>query len=305
LKINGFCVTWVIPKPAPTIVAYLRAGKMLTMRKLIRVGKNVLIKQYFATRINWLKEPDRILFRNKPLKILLLFSHMRSGSSLLTHILNSNPEIIGYGETHLEYSSELDLKKLMLKVYFQGQEFTTIKDVEKLKMSEKYVLDKVLHNNKFLTADFLASDKIVTIFLIREPKRSLKSILELKPKWNESQVLNYYVERLEMLAKYARIINSKERSFFLSHEQLLTQTDLVFGSLQNFLGTKEGFAEEYAILKTTGKEGIGDRLGNIQVGRIIRTPRKLTIKIAPELLEKGEQAFNKCVAILAATCTKI
>jgi len=169
--------------------------KILTMRELIRVGKNVLIKQYFATRINLLKEPDRILFRNKPLKILLLLSHMRSGSSLLTHILNSNSEIIGYGETHLEYSSELDLKKLMLKVYFHGQEFTTIQDVEKLKMSEKYVLDKVLHNNKFLTADFLASDKIVTIFLLREPKRSLKSILELKPQWSESQVLNYYVER--------------------------------------------------------------------------------------------------------------
>jgi len=52
-------------------------------------------------------------------------------------------------------------------------------------------------------------------------------------------------------------------------------------------------------------KGIGDRLGNIQAGRIIRTPRKLTTKIAPELLEKGEQAFNKCAGILAKFCKLI
>ncbi|MGV2388843.1 MAG UNVERIFIED_CONTAM: sulfotransferase [Microcystis novacekii LVE1205-3] len=48
---------------------------------------------------------------------------MRSGSSLLTHILNSNPEIIGFGETHLVYESEQDFKALMFQLYWTFERF--------------------------------------------------------------------------------------------------------------------------------------------------------------------------------------
>jgi LPS sulfotransferase NodH len=34
-----------------------------------------------------------------------ILSHMRSGSTLLAHLLASHPEIIGYGETHIRYRS--------------------------------------------------------------------------------------------------------------------------------------------------------------------------------------------------------
>jgi hypothetical protein len=230
---------------------------------------------------------------------------MRSGSSLLTHILNSNPEIIGYGETHLQYSSEANFKNLILKVYWQAQEFRKIQHLKNLNMNHQYVMDKVLHNNKFLNNNFLNSENIYGLFLIREPQRSLTSILDLKPHWDEVKALKYYVERLKMLENYAKVINTKKRSFFMTHDQLLNHTDLVFEALKNFLETKKGFSEEYEILKTTGMRDVGDHRGNIKAGRIVRVTRKLDIKISPELVEKARQSYNQCYATLSQYCSSI
>ena len=123
------------------------------------------------------------------------------------------------------------------------------------------------------------SRKIYTvIFLLREPSKSLKSILDLKPHWDDRIALCYYQDRLAMLEKYARLINSRERSLFITHEQLINQTDLCLDALRIFLETKEGFSEQYEILKTTGMRGIGDSSNNIKAGRIILTGRQNSLK---------------------------
>ena len=118
--------------------------------------------KYYQLRIDTQKNPYRIQFRESPYRILFVLSHMRSGSSLLTHILNSNPEIIGYGETHLDYESEKDFKALMFRVYWRLRD---------LNMNHTYLLDKVLHDHKFLNEDFLSSDKLYNI-LITSPTPS-------------------------------------------------------------------------------------------------------------------------------------
>jgi len=125
--------------------------------------KDFIIKNYFNFRIDTVDSPYKVRLRKRDYKFIFLCSHMRSGSSLLTHILVSNPEIIGYGETHINYSSEANLNELVKKVYSK---------VKNYKMDENYVLDKVLHNNKFEDYHFLTSDHIKTIFLLREPKEN-------------------------------------------------------------------------------------------------------------------------------------
>ncbi|MEQ8973688.1 MAG: sulfotransferase family protein [Coleofasciculus sp. C1-SOL-03] len=279
--------------------------KDLNIRQLIRVTKNEVIQNYHRFRIDTTQSPYHIIGRSQPYRILFILSHMRSGSSLLTHILNSNPDIIGYGETHIQYASEADFKCLMLKVYWQAQEFRKLSDIKNFSMHQKYILDKVLHNNKFLSESFLVSPNLYSIFLLREPQRSLASIAELKPHLSEEQVLDYYVKRLSMLEHYAQLINSKERSLFITHNQLLEQTDLVFDALHDFLGTRQGFSEDYQILRTTGMRDVGDHKGNIKAGHIIRTPRKLKNKISPDLVEKGMQSFNQCSATLSEYCTPV
>lgn len=275
------------------------------IRQLIRVTKNEIVQNYQRFRIDTTQSPYHIIGRSQPYRILFILSHMRSGSSLLTHILNSNPDIIGYGETHIQYASEADFKRLMLKVYWQAQDFRTIKDIIKLRMHQKYILDKVLHNNKFLADDFLVSENLYSIFLLREPKRTLASIAELKPHLSEQQVLEYYAKRLSMLEHYANLINSKKRSLFITHEQLLKDTDLVFETLKNFLETRQGFSENYQLLKTTGMRDVGDHKGNIKAGRIIRTPRKLETQVSPNIEEKGMECFAQCCATLSNYCRTI
>jgi hypothetical protein len=258
----------------------------------LRKFKNNLIHQYYQFRINSIQDPYKIKFRKKPYKILLILSHMRSGSSLLTHILNSNPEIIGYGETHINYTSEADFKILMLKVYSQ---------LNGLEMKHQYILDKVLHNHKFLSCEFLGSEQVQVIFLIREPQRTLSSILDIKPHWIEDKALDYYVSRLSKLEDYAQKINNKQRSLAITYDQLVNHTDLVFRNLQIFLKTQAGFSENYQILKTTGMKGIGDSSENIKAGCIIRT-HQLETKVSPELIQKAGQPFSKCYKNLSYYC---
>ena len=262
----------------------------------IRNFKNSTAEKYYQFRIQTVSEPCRIFLRSKPYKILFILSHMRSGSSLLTHILNSNSEIIGYGETHLNYASEANFKDLIFKVYWKMRDY---------KMQHKYVLDKILHTKKITDQDLLTSNNIRAIFLIREPIRSLNSMLIIKPHWNEKKVLDYYVKRLAMLENYVKIINNKNYSLFITHKQLLQQTDLVFQKLKTFLDTNEEFSEQYEILRTTGRSGIGDSSKNIKAGRIVRESVKLDNRISQESIIKATLLFNQCSETLSKYCTTI
>ncbi|NEO30175.1 MAG: sulfotransferase family protein [Symploca sp. SIO3C6] len=268
----------------------------MRLQETLRKAKSEIVNNYYSFRINTTSNPYNILFRREPYKILFILGHMRAGSSLLTHLLTTNHEITGFGETHLQYSSERDFKNLILKVYSR---------IREPKMNHKYVLDKILHNNKFTEREIPYSEQLYTIFLVREPKRSIPSIIGIKPHWSQEQAFAYYSRRLLMLENYAKTINSKERSFFLTHNQLINNTELVFQSLQKFLGVKQPFSEQYEISSTTGQRGVGDWAGNIKAGRIIRNSQKSESSMSPELIEQGIQAFNQCCHTLSEYCQTI
>lgn len=267
------------------------------VREALRNWKNEVIENYYSFRIETIADPYHIIGKSQPYRILFILGHMRSGSSLLTLLLNGNPEIIGYGETHLKYASEKDFQRLIFKLYRKNRE---------LKMQHKYALDKVLHNSKIINQDILASEQLSTIFLIREPQKSMASMMKIKPHWSESETLEHYIKRLSTLENYAKLINSKQRSLFMTHDQLLNNTELVFQQLQKFLDVKTPFSEEYEVLSTTGQRGIGDSSENIKAGRILRgEDRQSSTTIAPSLVEKGLWAYEQCYATLSAYCQTI
>ncbi len=280
-------------------------NKTQDLRQSIRIYKNDLVQKYFHLRINQTNSPYQVLFKPGEYKILFILSHMRSGSSLLTHLLISNPAIIGYGETHIQYSSEADFKRLIYQAYWQSQEFRKFDDLQNLKMNHQYILDKVLHGNKFLKEDFLTSENLYVIFLVREPERTVASMLDQKPHWSEDDAVRYYNGRLVELERYSKIINSKERTLLLTHDQIINQSELVFQGLQNFLGTEVGFSEEYKILKTTGMRSVGDFKENIKSGRIVRKNRELNIVISPEAIHSTNYKFTQCLGYLSKFCTTL
>ncbi|MEM9977073.1 MAG: sulfotransferase family protein [Cyanobacteria bacterium P01_D01_bin.2] len=233
---------------------------------------------------------------------------MRSGSSLLTHLLTTNPEVIGYGEIHTDYASAQDFKKLLKMVYWQGQDFYRLSDLRNLRMNHRYVLNKVLHNKKFLNHDFLQSEQIYAIFLLREPERSLASIADLKPHWNQQDSIEYYCERMAMLVEYAQLINNPQRTLVLTYEQMLDHTPQMLATLQQFLQTQTPFEEKYKILKTTGMRGVGDSKGSIKAGEIVRSQRQLTQTFSPQFLEQARQVYQHChhqLVNLCQSCTAL
>lgn len=271
----------------------------------IRQSKNHWIRQYLKFRCEQGASAYQVAFRQRPFKVVWILSHMRSGSSLLTHILTTNPEIAGYGETHISYRSEEDFRKLMFKIYWNSREYRNIQDLANLSLHETYLLDKLLHPNKLANPDLLTSTNIHSILLIREPHRTLNSIRDLKPHLSEEEILKHYCERLEQLVNYAERIDSPSRALVVKHDQLLNQTQLVFQSLQSFLGTQAQFSEEYQILKTTGKKHVGDHKGNIMAGQIVRTQRQLKEIVSPEAIQAAQTVYNHCCDRLTQLATLI
>lgn len=241
-----------------------------TLREQIRYRKNQAIQSYFYQRIYRSESPCQIWGRSQPLRILFILGHMRSGSSLLTHLLNHNPAILGYGETHITYQSPEDFKQLMVKVYWRCNEFKKLTDLQHLRMTHQYVLDKLLHNKLLVDKSLLTHPQVSIIFLIREPAASLASLQKLKPHLTNQERFGYYKNRLTKLGDYAEFINNKEKTLWLTYEQLLNQTQPVLSSFQGFLGTKVQFSEQYKLLKSTGKRWVGDSNEKIKTGKIIR-----------------------------------
>mgnify|MGYP001791355721 CR=1 FL=1 len=274
-------------------------------RHQIREYKNDWVQRYFSYRIDRANQPYQVAFRTEPYRFLLLLSHMRSGSSLLTHVLTTNPEVIGYGETHIDYSNARDVKRLLQKVYWQAQDFRTLGDVQNLRMNHRYVMDKVLHNKKILNPDLLRSEQVYAIFLLREPRRSLASIADLKPHWNEQDTIEYYTERMAMLVEYAKLMDAPQRTLVITSEQLIDDTPKLLRTLQTFLQTQTPFTEEYKVLKTTGMKGIGDPKGNIKAGKIVRSQRQLPQSFSSEIVAQAQQVYEDCQTRLVSLCQSL
>ncbi|MGD2183363.1 sulfotransferase family protein [Lusitaniella coriacea] len=260
----------------------------------LREVKNRLVTGYYSFRIETPKDPYSILFSQKSHKVLWVLGHMRAGTSLFSHILNTHPDLIGFGETHIEYESEADLQKLAYKVYHR---------LRCANMSHQYVFDKILHNNKIINEQLIEIPQIDIIFLIREPEETVLSLIKLKPHWNRQQAMDYYVKRLEKLEKNAQQIDNKKRCFVMTYEQLIWHTEPTFVSMKEFLKVQHPFSEEYEISEITGQKHIGDQSENIKTGRIIRKEKKSDPQIDPKLLEKGIKAYNQCYQTLTQYCT--
>jgi hypothetical protein len=258
------------------------------MQKTIRGLKDKLIRDYYRFRIYQTQNPYQIFLRREPYKILLILSHMRSGSSLLTHILATNPEIIGYGETHLKYQTEADFKALLQKVYWA---------VRGYQMHHTYVLDKLLHDSK-LTPEILRSPQIYMIFLVREPVATIASLLKLKTDWTEAKALDYYIKRLGTLEQYAKISQEPQRKLFLTYSDLLERSEKSLALLRSFLQVRSPFAENYQVLPTTGFKGVGDSSDKIKAGHIVRDQKILKPELSDATNTASQAAFEQCIATL-------
>ncbi|MGB3515861.1 MAG: sulfotransferase [Elainellaceae cyanobacterium] len=245
-----------------------------------------------------------LVVRRKSYEYLWILGHMRSGSSMFTHILNTNPEISGYGETHVFYWNQQDLTHLMCDVKYA---------LKQLDMSDRFIMDKILHDMHIKDESLLNHPRISIIFLLRDPAETLSSMVKL---WGETgddgvqlysveDYTQYYCDRLRSIQRYAEIMEHPKRAFFLTHAQLIHQTEAIFRALEQHLALKFPLSEQYEKTPVTGQRKVGDWSGNLESGTIIRNPKKTLYNLDPHLLERANQAFQDCCQTLSQRCTSL
>ena len=229
---------------------------------------------------------------------LFVLGHMRSYSSLLSHILGSHPQIDGYCETHIKYRTRLDLLRLRSRVVRLTGE----------PLRGRYVLDKVLHNYP-LTPGIVGRSNTFGIVLVRRPVPSVQSIINMgihyaDVAWHRDldAVVQYYEERL------ARLISLSDqmagRVMFVEAESLLSRTTQVLQRIGSLLELGEPLRAEYRRFAHTGEGGFGDPGEVISLGRVADVTRepRATVMIPSALEARLETAYMSCVASLRDRC---
>jgi hypothetical protein len=206
---------------------------------------------------------------------------MRSGSSLLAHILANHPDVVGSGETHISYQMPADLPKLIIR---------TSEFLHRPVLHETYIVDQINHN--YVADEVLLSRQIYkSIILIREPAAALKSTMHLL-KCQEHQALEVYKKRLDELTHYGLLL--KERALLVEYDDLVDCTEQALDAITRFLGLGSPLTPTYTTHRMTGRvKGYGDPSNNIKTGHIIRT-RGHEIAISQDTLVAATDAFRRC-----------
>jgi hypothetical protein len=228
--------------------------------------------------------------RREPLRHLLILGHMRSASTLLVHLLNSNREIAGFGEAHTSLMNKRDLDKLTARV-----KWTLHQPI----LRERYILDKILHDRYEIAPDILASSTTYSIFLLREARPTLSSITRQFVAAKSPKTLvdheAYYCKRLASLPVLAQRIGDPARALLLLERDLMDRTSETFAALQRFLGTRDPFTEHYKLTPVTGTRIIGDSSEHIKAGTIERNRPAEHPDFPDEVIRRCDEAYRTCL----------
>ncbi len=236
-------------------------------------------------------------------RYLFVFSHCRSFSSLLCHILGSHRQISGYSETLLSYETAVDLYVLNAKVCESGN----------YKNDCEYVLDKLLYNFLPVSDIVLGLPRVTPIFVVREPEPAIASLARMRVReyelglgaWPDGsdrlaaarRAAEYYTSRIETLQTLCgRLEALGGRGILLVARCLLDDTAGTLRFLEVELNLDGPLREEYTIFDRTGKPGHGDTSAKIRAGHIVTEPSdQEEIPIPADLLERARVAYTACM----------
>lgn len=222
-----------------------------------------------------------------PLPTVFILGHMRSGSTLLLHLLLTHPEIIGCGERNACYRTQEDLDRLAV---------TARRGVRAWFKPFRYVVDQINHDRFTPWPELLGHPQLRLIFLIREPPLALASIVNLARDFyrggSTAQATDYYVQRLNTLGRYAATCPHPDRATAVTYEDLVDRSQLTLERLQGFLDLETGFTEQYDLQPFTGRRG--DPADKIRAGHIVRGPGPEPLEMPSVELDRAWQAYHAC-----------
>jgi hypothetical protein len=216
---------------------------------------------------------------------VFVLAHMRSGSTLLTHILLGNQNIAGIGERDAIYASASDLYLLGARAYWAHG--WPIKRY-------RFVADQINHARYIPDERLLAHPRLWCIVLVREPEPSISSMVHLFGErwgWTVEKAVDYYRSRLATLHRYTDIEGA--RMLVVTYEQLIDAPTPALRRIERFLELRSSLRTSYPAHRYTGITG--DPSGAVVAGVITR-PRPLPPVSIPE---RSLEELGKLYASLA------
>ena len=234
-----------------------------------------------------------LVFRHRN---IFLLSHMRANTSLFGHLMGSHPQIEGYYEMHIGYYSWKSLWRQKLR-HFSGH---------KAKPGARYMFDKVLHTGHHVAPALLQRSSTRTIFMLREPVQSIKSLVALfrqhapqLPEATPEGAAAYYSERVGELGRIAAALGP--RYFYLDAENLIADPDATLSELSEWLGFDTTIPSRYETFANTGYGNTGDHSARLKSGQISRSRSDYSdIVVDPAQLATAEAQYREVRAALIA-----
>lgn len=226
----------------------------------------------------------------RPSTTLLLVSHMRSRSSMLSHVLGSHARIVGYYEMSRSYRTLADLTRMKMAHLLDGFE----------KPKANYYLDKILHNRFEVSDEVATSHKARFVFLVRAPATSISSMLELGkkravPECQTAETAQaYYIDRLRDLEDLARRCHGNIH--FIESDQLIENTTRELDRLTQWLALDTPLQAHYDRFDKTGVGSYGDTSNSILRGVIHDNRDKPAHDLPDSILAPAVEAYNQHVA---------
>ncbi len=225
---------------------------------------------------------------NTLLPRLFLLSHMRANTSLIGHILGSHPQISGYYEMHLSYTSMADLG-------LQEQQYC---EQDEIKPETIYLFDKLLHNKCALVLHQLPQRLIHTLVSLRAPEQTLKSIMNLFSGKSSTYgfdtdigAFKYYSERLSWLQQFCK--SYSKRYYYYDAEIIRADPGVLLIPLQNWLELNNPLSTEYQIFSRTGQARAGDSSKHMYKGMIVKSSSRYNdIIISEQILEQALKQYD-------------
>ncbi|MBY6005203.1 sulfotransferase [Salipiger bermudensis] len=233
-------------------------------------------------------------------RCIFILAHMRCGSTALSNILCTRPDVSGYGEAHVRYDGKGALGRLVVNQALR----------KSWKPGATHLFDKILHNRHDEAAPE-AFFRSFGIFVARRPAASIRSICKLYrdlgrdgeyPDHEAAAI--YYLERLHaMHLLWDRF--APERRFGITHAALLADPEAALAALGTQLALSPPLENRYESHAASRKGGGGDPFASGKYTRIEaradapEADAALELDISPDLRAKVEAAYARFEAQVA------
>lgn len=215
---------------------------------------------------------------------------MRANTTLLGHIFGSHDDISGYYEHHIGYYSWKSLLRNKLKFSNENprEPVTSI------------YFDKVLHNEHYIDDKILKNHNVSVFFMLREPEKTLKSIVSLYNKIDPNDELcdphyaaEYYIYRLDEMLRIATKYSELKDVYYLDSEALVGGAEVALSKISDWFSIIPVLKPEYKTFELSGKRKYGDSSENIKKGVINTKPSNYDeIDIEEKILSNCTEAYN-------------